>query len=88
MGQQPKPRPQHLAAKLLVIRRAFRASQSELAKLLNFNLSCARISEYEHGIREPNLIVLLRYAKVAGISTDVLIDDAVEVDALAFRLEP
>jgi transcriptional regulator with XRE-family HTH domain len=33
------------------------------------------ISEYERGKREPPLLVLLRYAKVAGVSTDVLIDD-------------
>jgi transcriptional regulator with XRE-family HTH domain len=41
-----------------------------------------RISEYERGIREPNLIVLLQYARAARISTDELIDDDIDVDAL------
>jgi len=35
----------------------------------------AGISEYERGKREPPLLVLLRYARLAGVSTDVLIDD-------------
>jgi transcriptional regulator with XRE-family HTH domain len=33
------------------------------------------ISRYEHGKVEPSLLVLLEYARVAGVSTDVLIDD-------------
>ena len=33
------------------------------------------ISRYETGRREPSLLVLLEYARLAGISTDVLIDD-------------
>jgi len=36
---------------------------------------CTAISAYERGLREPDLLVLLRYAKVARVSTDVLIDD-------------
>ena len=42
---------------------------------LKQDLSVGRISEYERGIREPNLIVLLHYAMAARISTDELIDD-------------
>jgi hypothetical protein len=33
------------------------------------------ISGYERGTREPPLPILLKYAKVAGVCTDVLIDD-------------
>jgi transcriptional regulator with XRE-family HTH domain len=33
------------------------------------------ISRFENGQREPSLLVILEYAKLAGISTDVLIDD-------------
>jgi transcriptional regulator with XRE-family HTH domain len=33
------------------------------------------VSEYERGLREPTLLVLLRYARLAGISVDALIDD-------------
>jgi transcriptional regulator with XRE-family HTH domain len=34
---------------------------------------------FEHGEREPTLIVLLRYARVAGVSTDILIDDDLDL---------
>lgn len=37
------------------------------------------ISEFENGKRKPSLLVLLAYAKLAGVSTDVLIDDALEL---------
>jgi transcriptional regulator with XRE-family HTH domain len=37
------------------------------------------ISEYERGKREPPLLVLLKYARLAGVSTDVLIDDKLNV---------
>jgi transcriptional regulator with XRE-family HTH domain len=36
------------------------------------------ISEFESGKREPSLLVLLAYAKMAGVSTDRLIDDELE----------
>lgn len=49
---------------------------------LKQDLSAGRISEYEHGIREPNLIVLLHYARAAHVSTDELIDDDIELDDL------
>jgi transcriptional regulator with XRE-family HTH domain len=33
------------------------------------------ISTYERGLREPPLYVILKYAPVAGVSTDLIIDD-------------
>ena len=79
MGQRPRSKPKYLAAKLLAVRQALGLSQSELIARLGFNLSNARVSEYESGTREPNLITLLRYARLAKISVDVLIDDEVEL---------
>jgi hypothetical protein len=38
-----------------------------------------QISRFETGTREPPYIVLLRYARVAGVSTDVLIDDDLDL---------
>ena len=35
----------------------------------------AHISAYERELREPPLPVILKYARLAGISPDVLIDD-------------
>jgi transcriptional regulator with XRE-family HTH domain len=50
-------------------------SQSQLAKLLEFDKGVARISEYERGNREPELTTLLKYSKLARVPLDVLADD-------------
>ena len=34
-----------------------------------------RVYEWERGIRQPDLTSLLEYARLAGVSTDVLLDD-------------
>jgi transcriptional regulator with XRE-family HTH domain len=39
------------------------------------------ISKYERGVREPSLIVILRYARVAGVCLDVLVDDDLDLPA-------
>jgi len=77
MGTRPRHRPDHLAAKLLAIRKRLGLSQCELANLLEFPIKngSARVSEYENGVREPGLSLLLRYARLVGVSVDVLIDD-------------
>jgi transcriptional regulator with XRE-family HTH domain len=79
VGYKKPGKPEHLPAKLLAIRKALGVSQSEMVKCLNFKVTSARISEYERGTRQPNLIVLLRYAKSVGVSVDTLIDDSVEL---------
>lgn len=43
--------------------------------ILDMDVTAARISEWESGVREPNLLVLFRYARIAGIHVDDLIDD-------------
>jgi len=37
------------------------------------------ISAYELGNREPSLLVLLNYARVAGVYVDVLVDDELDL---------
>jgi transcriptional regulator with XRE-family HTH domain len=39
-----------------------------------------RVYEWEIGIRQPDLGSLLIYAKLIGVSTDVLIDDNVDLN--------
>jgi len=68
-------KPKKLARKLLEIRQRLGVSQTEMAKLLKLEISYTAVSAYELGTREPDLLTLLEYARVAGISTDVLIDD-------------
>jgi len=75
MGKKPPAKPKHLASKLLAIRERLGFSQSEMIRLLNFQMTTARISEYESGIREPNLLVLLAYARAGDTTVDELIDD-------------
>jgi len=87
MGTQKRAQPELLAAKLLRIRKRLGLTQPQMLDSLKLkqDLSVGRISEYERGIREPNLIVLLHYAKAARISTDKLIDDDIDVDDLKVR---
>lgn len=58
-------------------------SQSEiLARLgLNDKLLRATVSGYELGTIEPPLPTLLNYARLVGISTDMLIDDELDLPA-------
>lgn len=81
MGTRTRPRPKHLAAKLKAIRLALDLSQNELIVRLHAEEPIVRstISAFERGVREPSYPVLLKYARLAGVSTDVLIDDALRL---------
>ena len=83
MGLRARQRPERLAEKLLQIRQALGLSQSEMFNRLGLEdgTSYKNISAYELGKSEPTLPVLLRYARVANVSTDVLIDDNVDLPA-------
>ena len=76
MGNK-RSKPERLAGKLLAIRQKLGLSQSQIAKRLDFKIKMCvpRISEFEHGVRNPDYPLLLSYARLIGISTDVLIDD-------------
>ena len=81
MGVRARQRPERLAEKLLQIRAALGLSQSEMLRRLELEdaISYKKISDYERGQREPSLLILLQYAHVAGVSTDVLIDDRLDL---------
>ena len=81
MGQSSRPKPARLAEKLTAIRVALDLSQNELISRLHLEeeITQARISAYERGVREPSLTILLRYARAAGVYVDVLIDDDLEL---------
>jgi transcriptional regulator with XRE-family HTH domain len=83
MGRTSREKPARLGEKLLQIRNAFGLSQGEILSRLGLTERLSRddISKYERGVREPSLIVLLRYARTAGVSTDVLIDDELDLPA-------
>jgi len=73
--------PRNLANKLLKIREFLNLSQTEMLKKLGFDerLYRSNISQYERGEREPPLLVLLSYAKVSGVTLEMLIDDEAEL---------
>lgn len=77
----PRPKPERLAEKLRQIRVALGLSQTEMLKRLGLeeDMNYARISEYEQGVREPSLLTLLEYSRVAGVHMEVLADDALDL---------
>ncbi len=81
MGKTIRPKPARLAEKLLQIRSSLGLSQNQFINRLGLSeeLFQASISGYELGTREPPLPTLLKYAEVAGICTDVLINDDLDL---------
>lgn len=82
MGTRPRPVPLRLGQKLKQIRTDRNLSQAELIIELNYegvDLNQTIISKYEAGRREPPLPVLLRYARLGGVTLDVLVDDEMDL---------
>jgi transcriptional regulator with XRE-family HTH domain len=81
MGSRARPKPERLAEKLLQIRLALDLSQDGMLARLELGESHFRsaVSGYELGTREPPLTVLLKYARLAGICTDILLDDKLDL---------
>jgi transcriptional regulator with XRE-family HTH domain len=78
MGRTKRDYPRKLARKLRKIRDRMGLSQTEIAKKLGVK-DRASISQFENGIIEPPLPVLLKYARLARVSTDLLIDDKLKL---------
>ena len=74
-------RPRRLAEKLLHIRNALGLSQPALHRLLGIEdeVAYTRISDFELDKAEPTLMILLQYARVAGVNTEALIDDSLDL---------
>lgn len=80
MGRAKRLRPKYLGKKLKAIREELGLSQIGMANALDFpSVHPTNISGYETGKREPPYPVLLKYAKLAKVSTDVLIDDKLKL---------
>jgi transcriptional regulator with XRE-family HTH domain len=76
-----REKPERLAEKLRQIRLTLGLSQSELLKKLEVEdrIDYTRISGFESGLREPTLIILLQYARVAGVHMEALVDDGLDL---------
>jgi transcriptional regulator with XRE-family HTH domain len=83
MGKRARRKPERLAEKLVQVRTALGLSQSEMLRRLEVEdqIDYTTLSKYELGRNEPSLIILLQYARVAGICVDALIDDRLDLPA-------
>jgi transcriptional regulator with XRE-family HTH domain len=90
MGIASRFKPGRLAEKLVQVRTALGLSQNEMISRLGFGDELIReeISAFELGKRQPPLQVLLQYARCVGVSTDVLIDDELELPAKLLKNAP
>ena len=81
MARGPREKPERLAEKLRAVRERLGLSQTEMLKRLGADerMSYTRISEFESGKGEPSLIILLEYARAAGVAVEVLIDDEMDL---------
>ena len=81
-GSRKRPVPRLLAKKLRLIRMRLDVGQKEMASLLSTAQSApdgAMVSRFERGEREPNLFVLLAYARLAKVPMETLVDDRVKL---------
>ncbi|HEV7906207.1 MAG TPA: helix-turn-helix transcriptional regulator, partial [Pyrinomonadaceae bacterium] len=80
-GRSSREKPERLGEKLTQIRSALGLSQTEILSRMGLaeKLNRDDISKYERGVREPSVLVMLDYARVAGICLDVLVDDDLDL---------
>ncbi len=81
MGTKSRPRPANLSRKLRQIRIGLQLSQAEMVRRLGFEDSfhVGRISEFESNVREPSLLILLGYARIARVHLEDIVDDTVDL---------
>ncbi len=90
MGTTPRVRPKRLAEKLRYIRVSLNLTQDELVRKLAIErlTTQSKISEFESGKREPSLLILLQYSRLAGVHMEDLVDDEADLpDKLPGRVK-
>ena len=75
MGRSRRNKPVKLRHKLLAIRKRLGMSQTQMARALELKVHYSAVSNFEHGTREPDLLILLRYTRLAGVPMETLVDD-------------
>jgi transcriptional regulator with XRE-family HTH domain len=81
MGAAARLKPARLAEKLLRIRTSLGLSQNGMITRLAMTEELVRedISKFELGKREPSLLVILQYARIANVWVEVIIDDTLDL---------
>lgn len=77
----PRSQTEGLADKLRLIRDGLGVTQAQMVERLKnqklpsrLKIYPGNISRFEQGLREPTPLILLAYARVAGVPVEVLID--------------
>jgi transcriptional regulator with XRE-family HTH domain len=82
MGKPQLDKPKRMGEKVRAIRLKLGLTQQEMFELLvahGAKIHVGYVGLYEINERIPTLLVTLAYARSAGISTDYLIDDKMEL---------
>jgi transcriptional regulator with XRE-family HTH domain len=84
VGRKAQKRPKRLARKLVLIREREGVTQAEMATRLKKHgaektTHSGYVADFESGRRIPSLFTLLAYSRLAKVSTDFLIDDALDL---------
>jgi transcriptional regulator with XRE-family HTH domain len=81
MGRGPVKQPRRIGKKLRQIRLMLELSQDGIVERMGLEgqLKRTSVSNFERKRRVPSLLVLLHYARLAGICLEVLVDDALEL---------
>ncbi len=83
MGRASRRRyiPARLGEKFLQIRTALNLTQQSMLERLELppEFSQSNISAYERGTKEPPICVIIRYAEVANVWIDVLVQDSLDL---------
>ena len=82
-----------MAEKLCHIRRRLELTQEELKERLEqlgfvSDLDRADVSDFERGRRDPDILTLLSYGRLANVYLDVLVDDELDLPEDASLVGP
>jgi DNA-binding XRE family transcriptional regulator len=72
--------------KLLLIREYLSVSQPAMAQLLDLRKTGWRVSKYENGVHEPDLMVTLAYCRLGRVSMASVVDDEISVNEFRDQL--
>lgn len=81
--RHPRPQPDRLAEKLRQLRARLGYTLEEMAQALSKVKKSppdkSHIHRFEAGIREPSLLVVLEYSRVAGVPLEAIVDDGIDL---------
>lgn len=81
--RHPRPQPTRLAEKLRQIRNLLNYTLEEMAQALaevkKSPPAKSHIYRFEAGTREPSLLVLLEYSRIAGVPLESIVDDELDL---------